>query len=69
MQKVLDAIPLGKPGTVDDMANAIEFLLSPKSAYITGQVIVVDGGMTVAAPPYYHDTTAPVALPPRPTRD
>ncbi|HEY9523468.1 MAG TPA: SDR family oxidoreductase [Thermopolyspora sp.] len=69
MQKVLDAIPLGKPGTVDDMANAIEFLLSPNSAYITGQVIVVDGGMTVAAPPYYHDTTAPVALPPRPTRD
>lgn len=68
MQRVLDAIPLGKPGTVDDMANAIEFLLSPNSAYITGQVLVVDGGMTVAAAPYYRDTTEPVALPPRPTR-
>ncbi|MEO7005894.1 MAG: SDR family oxidoreductase [Terrimesophilobacter sp.] len=68
MQSVLDAIPLGKPGTVDDMANAIEFLLSPNSAYITGQVIVVDGGMTIAAAPYYHDTAGPVALPPRPTR-
>lgn len=68
MQTVLDKIPLGRPGTVDDMANAIEFLLSPKSAYITGQTIVVDGGMTVAGPPYYHDTTEPISLPPRPTR-
>jgi NAD(P)-dependent dehydrogenase (short-subunit alcohol dehydrogenase family) len=68
MQSVLDKIPLGRPGTVDDMANAIEFLLSNRSAYITGQTIVVDGGMTVAAPPYYHETTDPVSLTPRPTR-
>ena len=68
MQSVLDKIPLGRPGTVDDMANAIEFLLSTRSAYITGQTIVVDGGMTVAAPPYYHETTDPVSLTPRPTR-
>ena len=69
MQKVLDAIPLGRPGTVADMANAIEFLLSEKAGYITGHTIVVDGGMTVAAPPYWHDTTDPLGLPPRPTRD
>jgi enoyl-[acyl-carrier-protein] reductase (NADH) len=50
------------------MANAIEFLLSSRSAYITGQTLVVDGGMTVAAPPYYHETTEPMSLPPRPTR-
>jgi len=68
MQSVLDKIPLGRPGSTDDMANAIEFLLSPNSAYITGQTIVVDGGMTVAAPPYYHETSEPVSLPPRPTR-
>lgn len=68
MQSVLDAIPLARPGTVDDMANAIEFLLSPNSAYITGQIIVVDGGLTVSAPPYYHDTTDPLTLPKRPTR-
>ncbi len=69
IQSVLDKIPMGRPGTVDDMANAIEFLLSDKSAYITGQMIVVDGGLTVAAPPYYHETAAPVSLPPRPIRD
>lgn len=69
MQKVLDGIPLNRPGTVQDMANAVEFLLSDKSAYITGQTIVVDGGLTVAAPPYYHDTTDPISLPERPTRD
>lgn len=69
MQTVLDAIPMGKPGTVEDMAHAIEFLLSDKAGYITGHTIVVDGGLTVAAPPYYHHTTEPVSLPPKPTRD
>ncbi|MFI5086443.1 MAG: SDR family oxidoreductase [Actinomycetales bacterium] len=68
MERVLETIPLGRPGTVEDMANAIEFLLSANSAYITGQTLVVDGGMTVAAAPYYHQTTEPVSLPERPTR-
>ncbi|MCZ2404743.1 SDR family oxidoreductase [Paenarthrobacter sp. Z7-10] len=68
MERVLETIPLRRPGTVEDMANAIEFLLSANSAYITGQTLVVDGGMTVAAAPYYHQTTDPVSLPERPTR-
>ena len=68
MQKVIDTIPLARPGTVQDMADAIEFLLSSRSSYITGQTLVVDGGMTVAAAPYWHDTTDPLGLPPRPTR-
>ena len=38
-------IPLGKFGTVDDVANAVIFLASPESGYITGQVIHVNGGM------------------------
>src|SRR5699024_6483791 len=68
MEKVVATIPMGRPGTVDDMADAIEFLVSPKSTYITGQTLVVDGGMTVAAPPYWHDTTEPLGIPDRPTR-
>lgn len=37
--------PLKKVGTTDDLANAITFLLSEKSGWITGQVLAVDGGM------------------------
>ena len=38
-------IPLRRPGTPDDVANAAIFLASDLSAYITGQVIQIDGGM------------------------
>ncbi len=38
-------IPLGRFGTVEDVANAVIFLASPDSDYITGQVIHVNGGM------------------------
>lgn len=40
-----DAIPLKRGGTPEDVANACAFLASDMSAYITGQVINVDGGM------------------------
>lgn len=40
-----DAIPLKRGGTPEDVANACVFLASDMSAYITGQVINVDGGM------------------------
>ncbi|KHL05472.1 SDR family oxidoreductase [Sinomonas humi] len=68
MDTVIAKIPKGRPGTIADMANAIEFLLSPNSDYITGQTLVVDGGMTVAAPPYFHETSEPISIPERPTR-
>jgi 3-oxoacyl-[acyl-carrier protein] reductase len=38
--------PLGRIGTDADIANAIMFLLSPESSWITGQIIGVDGGMS-----------------------
>jgi 3-oxoacyl-[acyl-carrier protein] reductase len=38
-------IPIGKFGTGNDIANAVIFLASPESSYITGQVIHVNGGM------------------------
>jgi peroxisomal 2,4-dienoyl-CoA reductase len=37
-------IPLGAMGTRQDVANSALFLFSPAAAYITGQVLVVDGG-------------------------
>ncbi len=40
------AIPLGRQGTAWDVAYATAFLLSGEAAYITGQVLVVDGGLS-----------------------
>ena len=42
---MLKEIPLGRFGSPDDIANAVRFLVSKESAYITGQVIHVNGGM------------------------
>jgi NAD(P)-dependent dehydrogenase (short-subunit alcohol dehydrogenase family) len=39
-------IPLGRVGTVEDMANACLFLLSDKASFITGTELIVDGGLT-----------------------
>ncbi len=44
-EELLRAIPLGRLGTVDDVTNAVLFLVSPEAAYITGQTIHVNGGM------------------------
>lgn len=40
-------IPLGRTGTPEDIAGAVAFLASSEAAYITGQVLCVDGGMVM----------------------
>ena len=44
-ETMTEQIPLGRPGSAEDVANAVIFLASEQSAYITGQVLGVNGGM------------------------
>jgi hypothetical protein len=43
---MLSHVPLGRAGTVDDIANAVLFLVDPANSYTTGQTLAVDGGWT-----------------------
>jgi NAD(P)-dependent dehydrogenase (short-subunit alcohol dehydrogenase family) len=45
-ESMLARIPLKRFGTVDDVAGAVCYLASPQAAYITGQTLVLDGGLT-----------------------
>jgi len=42
---ILEEIPLDRFGTIEDVANVVEFLASEESSYITGEVLDVNGGM------------------------
>lgn len=42
-----DRQPMGRPGTTRELANAVLFLCSPASSYITGQLLAVDGGYLI----------------------
>jgi NAD(P)-dependent dehydrogenase (short-subunit alcohol dehydrogenase family) len=45
MEKVIARIPVGRLGEPDEVARVVEFLADPDSAYITGQVYAVNGGL------------------------
>ncbi|MEX1172641.1 MAG: 3-oxoacyl-[acyl-carrier-protein] reductase [Chloroflexota bacterium] len=45
--QITERTPLGRFGTTDEIANAVAFLVSDEAAYITGQVLAVDGGLVM----------------------
>jgi glucose 1-dehydrogenase len=45
--------PIGKPATIQDIAHAALFLVSPEAGHITGQSLVIDGGWTSLSPSPY----------------
>jgi NAD(P)-dependent dehydrogenase (short-subunit alcohol dehydrogenase family) len=46
VQRMLDHVPLARPATVDEIAVAALFLADPENSYMTGHILVVDGGWT-----------------------
>jgi NAD(P)-dependent dehydrogenase (short-subunit alcohol dehydrogenase family)/DNA-binding FadR family transcriptional regulator len=46
VQQLLDHIPLGRPGSVHEIAHAALFLADPRNTYMTGHILTVDGGWT-----------------------
>jgi NAD(P)-dependent dehydrogenase (short-subunit alcohol dehydrogenase family) len=45
---MLMRVPLGRFATPDEVGAAVVYLVSPAAAYITGQTLVLDGGLTAA---------------------
>jgi NAD(P)-dependent dehydrogenase (short-subunit alcohol dehydrogenase family) len=46
-RRLLPRVPVGRLGTVDDVLGCVDYLLSPAAAYVTGQVLTIDGGLQV----------------------
>ena len=47
IKNIVEETPLNKVGTPKDVANLVEFLLSDKANFITGQIITIDGGFSL----------------------
>jgi 3-oxoacyl-[acyl-carrier-protein] reductase len=46
LDRITEKIPMGREGLPEEVAHVVVFLLSKLSSYVSGQTIVVDGGLT-----------------------
>jgi len=69
LDQVLPKIPKGRMGSVKEVADCVEFMLEPRSEYVTGQSLVVDGGLTIISPPFFDDVGEALRLPRREDAD
>jgi NAD(P)-dependent dehydrogenase (short-subunit alcohol dehydrogenase family) len=58
MPAMIDITPLGRIGTADEIASAVEFLCSPAASFITGADLLVDGGSTAQVQKMLAEMTA-----------
>jgi enoyl-[acyl-carrier protein] reductase III len=56
--EVVRRTPMGRACTPEDVAGVVSFLCSPDCAFMCGQTLVVDGGLTLVAPPFATPETA-----------
>lgn len=61
MEEARRLSPIGRPGRPEDVAGVVSFLASPDSEFMRGQVLVVDGGLTLGMPALYPGDSDPDA--------